>query len=60
MFKVVIENNNEEFEIIGETPRLDEAIEIAKQEPKENYKSIRIDLVDENERIIKVIELELK
>ena len=60
MFEVVIENINEEFEVIYETERLDDAIEFAKKTPKETYKSIRIDMIGKDDKLIKIIELELK
>lgn len=54
MFVVIIENHDEEFEIIeDEILNLSTAIEIAKKIPIETYKTIEIDLIDPNGRVLK-------
>lgn len=59
-YQVVIEDWEEEFEIIEETNDLEKAISFIKQVPIETYKTIRIDELDENDKLIKVIEIEVR
>ena len=59
-YQVVIENFDEEFELIEELDKLDEAVEFVKHYPREKYKAIMIYLIDENGRRIKEIEIEVK
>jgi len=59
-YEVEVERINEEIEIIAETNDLEEAIEIAKKTPRENYKAIGINVIDPDGRLIKKIELEVR
>lgn len=59
-YEVVIEDWEDEFEVLEETDDIEKAIEFIKQVPVETYKTIRIDELDENDKLIKIIEVEVR
>ena len=59
MYQVVIERFDEEFEIMEECLNLEDALESAKKIPREDYKSLRIDKIDEKGNLVKVIILQI-
>ena len=58
VYRIMIENFNEEFEIIDETTFLEDAMLIAKSIGKERYKTIWIEELDKNGNKVRDIEVE--
>ena len=58
VYRIMIENFNEDFEIIDETTFLEDAMLIAKHIGRENYKAIWIEELDKYGNVVKEIEVE--
>lgn len=58
VYRIMIENFNEEFEIIDETTFLEDAMFIAKNYGRERYKAIWIEELDKDGNLVKEIEVD--
>lgn len=58
VYRIMIENFNEDFEIIDETTFLEDAMLIAKNYGREHYKVIWIEELDKDGNIVKEIEVD--
>ena len=58
VYRIMIENFNEEFEIIDETTFLEDAMLIAKNYGREHYKVIWIEELDKDGNLVKEIEVD--
>lgn len=58
VYRIIIENFDEDFEIIDETTFLEDAMLIAKNYGREHYKVIWIEELDKDGNIVKEIEVD--